>query len=231
MMGAGGSGSGSGIPVLSGSQPPSSGPPNGMIPPQQAGPGPNGVAPASQSQGGQVQGQGPPARDPREMVYPWGMKRIQILPPLAPFSNADGSQAPVPPSSPSPHPFPRYGHSVNYLARPGSNNGAGDLFIFGGLVRDEVKNDLYVVTYVTPPPQVTPPGGPAASAQNQIVQVAMLETKGEVPGPRVGHASVGVKNVLIVWGGDTKTKQDDPQDDGLYLLNTGELRALLFFVF
>jgi len=46
-----------------------------------------------------------------------------------------------------------------------------------------------------------------------------VETRGEVPGPRVGHASVGVGNVLIVWGGDTKSRPEERQDDGLYLLN------------
>ncbi|KAJ3765153.1 hypothetical protein FB446DRAFT_655634, partial [Lentinula raphanica] len=50
-----------------------------------------------------------------------------------------------------------------------------------------------------------------------------LQTGGEVPSPRVGHVSAIVSNVLIVWGGDTKTdpkmRQSDKQDDGLYLLN------------
>lgn len=50
----------------------------------------------------------------------------------------------------------------------------------------------------------------------------MVETRGEVPGPRVGHASVGVGNVLIVWGGDTKSRPEERQDDGLYLLNLSE---------
>ncbi|ORY38743.1 galactose oxidase [Leucosporidium creatinivorum] len=49
--------------------------------------------------------------------------------------------------------------------------------------------------------------------------VGLVETRGEVPGQRVGHASVGVGNVLIVWGGDTKSRPEDRQDDGLYLLN------------
>ncbi|KAF8211579.1 hypothetical protein K438DRAFT_1568813, partial [Mycena galopus ATCC 62051] len=46
---------------------------------------------------------------------------------------------------------------------------------------------------------------------------------GDGPSPRVGHASALVSNVLIVWGGDTKTdpksKPTDTQDDSLYLLN------------
>ncbi|KAF9455255.1 galactose oxidase, partial [Collybia nuda] len=48
-----------------------------------------------------------------------------------------------------------------------------------------------------------------------------LQTGGEIPSARVGHASALVSNVLIVWGGDTKTdpKLKEKQDDGLYLLN------------
>jgi len=53
----------------------------------------------------------------------------------------------------------------------------------------------------------------------------LVQTGGEIPSPRVGHASALVSNVLIVWGGDTKTdpKLKDKQDDGLYLLNLGKL--------
>lgn len=53
----------------------------------------------------------------------------------------------------------------------------------------------------------------------------MLQCGGEVPSPRVGHTSSIISNVLIVWGGDTKTdissRGDEPHDDGLYLLNLG----------
>jgi hypothetical protein len=54
----------------------------------------------------------------------------------------------------------------------------------------------------------------------------LVQTTGEIPSPRVGHASAVVSNVLIVWGGDTKTDpklgpQSGAQDDGLYLLNLG----------
>lgn len=45
--------------------------------------------------------------------------------------------------------------------------------------------------------------------------------RGEVPVPRVGHATGMVGNILISWGGDTKTTADEEQDQGLYLLNTG----------
>lgn len=53
--------------------------------------------------------------------------------------------------------------------------------------------------------------------------------RGEVPVPRVGHATGMVGNVLISWGGDTKTRADEEQDQGLYLLNTGACRLLCMF--
>jgi hypothetical protein len=49
--------------------------------------------------------------------------------------------------------------------------------------------------------------------------------QGDTPSHRVGHASALVSNVLIVWGGDTKTDghvtATEKLDDGLYLLNLG----------
>lgn len=58
------------------------------------------------------------------------------------------------------------------------------------------------------------------------LSATLLQTAGEIPSPRVGHASALVGSVLIVWGGDTKTsnkaKSADKQDDGLYLLNLGK---------
>ncbi|KAI8443858.1 hypothetical protein BY996DRAFT_8186502 [Phakopsora pachyrhizi] len=114
----------------------------------------------------------------------------------------------------------------------GTPNGSGDLYIFAGLVSDQVKNDLYVLnvnnTNLLPSSSTNNPSIPSSSIlnssaaalhQNQVLTVGVVETRGEVPLPRVGHASVGVGNVLIVWGGDTKTREDQKQDDGLYLLN------------
>lgn len=139
---------------------------------------------------------GPPA-------YPWSRRPLDVLP-LSLLSSDPSS----PPSwgGPSPAPFPRYGHSVNPVAMAN-----GDLYIFGGLVSGLVKNDLYVINCASMGP------GPLG-----LLAVGMVETRGELPSTRVGHASVGVGNVLIVWGGDTKKAPGDVQDDALYLLNTSE---------
>lgn len=53
------------------------------------------------------------------------------------------------------------------------------------------------------------------------IAASLVNTFGEIPPPRVGHASALVSSVLIVWGGDTKTTEGEKQDDSLYLLNLG----------
>jgi hypothetical protein len=105
------------------------------------------------------------------------------------------------PTGPSPSPFPRYGHSLPAVA-----TSTGELFLFGGLVRETVRNDLYLFS-------------------TRDLSATLLETAGEVPSPRVGHASALVSSVLIVWGGDTSTSNPtDKQDNDLYLLNLGTYR-------
>lgn len=69
-------------------------------------------------------------------------------------------------------------------------------------MKEQVKNDLY-------------------SFSTRDLSATLIETKGEIPPARVGHASALVSSVLIVWGGDTKTNDADKQDEGLYLLNLG----------
>lgn len=123
--------------------------------------------------------------------YPWATQKI-IFPSttLIPKSG-------IPPSNKSlPFPFPRYGHAVATSAR-------GELLLFGGLVKDVVRNDLY-----------------SFDARN--LSVSLLKTTAETPSPRVGHASVLLNSVLVVWGGDTKARASDTLDDGLYLLNLRE---------
>ncbi|KAF7306753.1 Cell polarity protein [Mycena indigotica] len=126
--------------------------------------------------------------------FPWSAHRLNLPPPVV--LNKPGV---VPSTSPSPSPFPRYGHAL-----PASPTANGDLYIFGGLVRESARNDLYLF-----------------SSREQ--SATLLQTAGDGPTPRVGHASALVSNVLIVWGGDTKTdpksKPTDKQDDNLYLLN------------
>ncbi|KAG1744290.1 kinase-like domain-containing protein [Suillus lakei] len=130
----------------------------------------------------------------QQPTYPWSARRLLLRPPLV---------IPKPvvaaPSSPSPPPFPRYGHAL-----PATATTSGELYIFGGLVRKTARNDLYLFS-------------------THDLSMTLVRTRGEIPSPRVGHASAIIGNVLIVWGGDTKTgplsDQSEKQDDGLYLLD------------
>ncbi|KAI8980785.1 hypothetical protein BD414DRAFT_420720 [Trametes punicea] len=160
--------------------------PNGQVPAQ----GSNSMQPPS-SQQQPSQQQVPPQQRP---AYPWSQRRLQLSPPVT-----IPKPGVAPPTSPSPSPFPRYGHAL-----PVNATSSGELFLFGGLVRETVRNDLYLISV-------------------RDLSATLLQTTGEIPSPRVGHASALVGSVLIVWGGDTKTsgksKPGDKQDDGLYLLN------------
>lgn len=92
-------------------------------------------------------------------------------------------------------PFPRYGPSV-----PAQPTQSGHLIIFGGLVGDSTRNDLYALDC-------------------QDFTVKPLHAHGTLPLPRVGHRSALVQSVFIVWGGDTKKHPTDVQDEALHLLN------------
>ncbi|KAF5385147.1 hypothetical protein D9615_001363 [Tricholomella constricta] len=144
--------------------------------------------------GASVQPSNPPqpSQTSQRPAYPWSARRLNLPPPIV--LNKPGI---VPPTSPSPSPFPRYGHAL-----PSTATATGDLYVFGGLVREAARNDLYLFS-------------------TRDNSATLLQTGGEVPSTRVGHASALVSNVLIVWGGDTKTdsKSKEKQDDGLYLLN------------
>ncbi|GAA6036042.1 hypothetical protein JCM8097_006582 [Rhodosporidiobolus ruineniae] len=233
--GGGPGGGGSGMYASTSSQggPPAMGQPMGVAPMMGhtfSGQG-QGIPPPGSMQHFQQQQPPHPHHPPpsHTVLYPWSQRPVQLLPSqlLPPNSSPNAPASPSlalepVPGPVSPLPFPRYGHSVNPLAAAQSST--GDLYVFGGLVQNTVKNDLYVIHCAPPPP---PPlsseksalASPAAAGPTSPLQVALLETRGEVPGPRVGHASVSVGNVLIVWGGDTKTRAEERQDDGLYLLN------------
>ena len=85
-----------------------------------------------------------------------------------------------------------------------------NLFLFGGLVGETLRNDTY-------------------SFSTRYLSATLLQTTGEPPTPRVGHASALYGNVLVVWGGDTKVNANlapdelnaTKLDDALYLLNLG----------
>lgn len=151
--------------------------------------------PPQQSQQSQQPSQ--PQQPQQRPTYPWSVRRLLLPPPVVVLKPGV-----APSTAPSPSPFPRYGHAL-----PATATAAGELFLFGGLVREAARNDLYLFS-------------------TRDLSATLVQTTGEIPSPRVGHASAIVSSVLIVWGGDTKTdpaaNPAEKQDDGLYLLNLGK---------
>ncbi|KAG9041015.1 Negative regulator of mitotic exit [Tulasnella sp. UAMH 9824] len=123
-------------------------------------------------------------------AYPWSERHLAIQP-------RSTLIRPLGPLTQSPLPFPRCRYSL-----PPISTDSGELFLFGGLVNQQIRNDLY-------------------SFSTSDFSVALIETKGQIPPPRFGHASALVSNLLIVWGGDTERSPDERVDDALYLLNVG----------
>jgi hypothetical protein len=78
------------------------------------------------------------------------------------------------------------------------------MLIFGGLVHESVRNDLW-------------------SMDVRDCTTMTVKTKGDAPMPRVGHAAAIADRIMIVWGGDTKVRPEDAQDEGLYILDLSEL--------
>lgn len=58
------------------------------------------------------------------------------------------------------------------------------------------------------------------------LSVMYVKTKGDAPPPRVGHASVIMDRIMVMWGGDTKVDVTDEQDEGLYIL---DLRKFIYW--
>ena len=88
-------------------------------------------------------------------------------------------------------------------------------------MRDSVRNDLYIISTAVIQGE---DGQATTSTESKVlsaspIQIAAVTTGGNHPCPRVGHAATSVGNVLIVWGGDTKSREDEQQDNNIYLLN------------
>jgi hypothetical protein len=107
----------------------------------------------------------------------------------------------APPSRQWPSPFPRRFHALSTIA-----TAAGELFLFGGETPDRIRNDLYVIS-------------------TQDFSTTLLQTSGDVPGPRYGHLAVLTSTTLLIWGGRTdfsdQNAQNQSNDDSFYLLNLG----------
>jgi hypothetical protein len=75
-----------------------------------------------------------------------------------------------------------------------------------------LRNDLYVIL-------------------TRDLSASLLQTSGEIPSPRFGHAGAYISTVFFIWGGTTvigdKSKLKGPHDDSLYLLNLGTWDLLM----
>src|SRR6266576_5301049 len=95
--------------------------------------------------------------------------------------------------------FPRRHHALSTTP-----TAAGELFLFGGKIRNRIYNDLYVIS-------------------TRDFSITLLQTRGDVPSPRFGHRAVLNNTILLIWGGKTyssdRNAQKQGHDDSLYLLN------------
>jgi hypothetical protein len=102
---------------------------------------------------------------------------------------------------PSPSPFPRYDYAIHATASQ-----SGEFFLFGGLVHDLPCKDLY-----------------RFSTRDR--SMTLLQTAGDSPSRRSGHASALANNTLFVWGGNAKRKKHvehvEGYDNALYMLTLG----------
>jgi len=76
----------------------------------------------------------------------------------------------------------------------------GEIFIFGGVSCGTITSNLYVL-----------------NAQDK--SISLVQTFGQVPTARLGHAVAENDGYLVLWGGGATSKVEVPPDDGLYLLN------------
>ena len=124
-------------------------------------------------------------------------QQTQQSPPLYPWS------AHTPPSGQWPSPFPRRLHAL-----PTTATATGELFLFGGIARDGIHNDLHVIS-------------------TRDFSTSLLKTSGDVPSPRFAHRAVLTNTTLLIWGGETDLSDQEAQnqsnDDSFYLLNLGTL--------
>ncbi|KAH7339131.1 hypothetical protein B0J17DRAFT_571777, partial [Rhizoctonia solani] len=75
---------------------------------------------------------------------------------------------------------------------------SGDIFIFGGMVGGQFKNDTWAIRISEHSDQELTP---EENDTHIKVSASLVEVTGEVPIPRFGHGSALAFRLLIVWGG------------------------------
>jgi hypothetical protein len=109
----------------------------------------------------------------------------------------------APPFGQLPSPFLRCFHTLSTSA-----TATDELFLFGGYVHrsKSPSSDLYVIS-------------------TRDFSTSLLQTSGDVPGPRYGHHAALTSTMLLIWGGRTdfsvQNERNQSNDDSFYLLNLG----------
>lgn len=107
-------------------------------------------------------------------------------------SSSNGGQAPFPWSMRkfrNANPFPRFGHAANVSAGK-----EGEIYVFGGLVKEKRKNDLFVIDSGM---DTSPLRDSGIGVIVGSMTAYNITATGDGPSPRLGHASILVGNAFI----------------------------------
>ncbi|CAE6466715.1 unnamed protein product [Rhizoctonia solani] len=109
--------------------------------------------------------------------------------------------------------LPRYYHSASVVS-----NTSGDVYIFGGRVGNQFKNDTWVIKLAGDPDL---PLEAKVNPTRLEVSATLLDTTGTTPKPRHWHQSALADGFLIVWGGSAQDESGRifTDDNSLYLLD------------
>ncbi|GAB1524841.1 hypothetical protein RhiTH_007997 [Rhizoctonia solani] len=144
-------------------------------------------------------------------VSPWSAHVLEITTPEDKYLAADDASSKEELEHVAP-PLPRYNHSLSGAASP-----VGKFYIFGGSVGDRLKNDTWSIQLSQNSGQSPDSGRDSLRTR---ITASLVETTGQAPSPRSGHASVFLNGRLVVWGGMIGALQW--ADVCLYSLDTSE---------
>ncbi|KAF8747025.1 Kelch motif, partial [Rhizoctonia solani] len=125
-------------------------------------------------------------------VSPWSAHVLEITTPEDKYLAADDASSKEELEHVAP-PLPRYNHSLSGAASP-----VGKFYIFGGSVGDRLKNDTWSIQLSQNSGQSPDSGRDSLRTR---ITASLVETTGQAPSPRSGHASVFLNGRLVVWGG------------------------------
>ncbi|KAJ1302955.1 hypothetical protein OPQ81_003248 [Rhizoctonia solani] len=153
-----------------------------------------------------------PSTSPRVVISPWTEHTLEITT-LEHKYQGDGYSWRGQRLGRVVAPVPRYHHSSSIVS------GSGNVYIFGGMLNDQLKNDTWAIRLSGDSKQLP---GPELYFNSLKFSAILLKTTGNAPSPRAGHLSVLTDGLLIVWGGATSTRNGSyraPDDSSIYSLD------------